>query len=115
MEDCWPGAGLTTSSLLPQNYETQTQALEQQVSSQKGELSRLQNELEQGKEVRGRGLWAGWGALYCVLLDDLCALLSGHALILCCIRWAQIIIIIIIIIKRRSGINPIPPTVIDRD
>ena len=26
-----------------------------------------------------------------------------------------IIIIIIIIIKRRSGINPIPPTVIDRD
>ena len=25
------------------------------------------------------------------------------------------IIIIIIIIKRRSGINPIPPTVIDRD
>ena len=27
----------------------------------------------------------------------------------------RIIIIIIIIIKRRSGINPIPPTVIDRD
>ena len=27
----------------------------------------------------------------------------------------EIIIIIIIIIKRRSGINPIPPTVIDRD
>ena len=26
-----------------------------------------------------------------------------------------VIIIIIIIIKRRSGINPIPPTVIDRD
>ena len=27
----------------------------------------------------------------------------------------HVIIIIIIIIKRRSGINPIPPTVIDRD
>ena len=26
-----------------------------------------------------------------------------------------VLIIIIIIIKRRSGINPIPPTVIDRD
>ena len=32
------------------------------------------------------------------------------------IRKANLcIIIIIIIIKRRSGINPIPPTVIDRD
>ena len=28
---------------------------------------------------------------------------------------ALLLIIIIIIIKRRSGINPIPPTVIDRD
>ena len=32
-----------------------------------------------------------------------------------CQQYANIIIIIIIIIKRRSGINPIPPTVIDRD
>ena len=29
--------------------------------------------------------------------------------------WPKALIIIIIIIKRRSGINPIPPTVIDRD
>ena len=28
---------------------------------------------------------------------------------------SSLILIIIIIIKRRSGINPIPPTVIDRD
>ena len=29
--------------------------------------------------------------------------------------YASVVIIIIIIIKRRSGINPIPPTVKDRD
>ena len=40
---------------------------------------------------------------------------EGVIIIIIIIIISIIIIIIIIIIKRRSGINPIPPTVKDRD
>ena len=56
------------------------------------------------------GLAVSKAVRYCSFPSILCSIIR-----LIILEEYGIIRIIIIIIKRRSGINPIPPTVIDRD